>query len=53
MIYQVVFIQGCYSCVDFETESYDQALEMQRELTSDMRMSGERDFCYIIKKKGN
>ena len=49
MKYQVVFIQGNYSAVDYETDNYDQAEEVRMELTSEMAINGERDFCYIIK----
>lgn len=47
--WQVVFIQGSYSAVDYETYDYDQAEEVRMELTSEMAMNGERDFCYIIR----
>ena len=49
MKYQVVFIQGNYSAVDYETDNYEQAEEVRMELTSEMAINGERDFCYIIK----
>lgn len=48
--YQVIFVQGSYSHVDYETDDYDQAQEVKRELQSDMYISGERDFCYVIKE---
>ena len=54
-VYRVVFVSGGYRCVDFETTNYEQAQEVKRELTNDMYLSGERDFCYIIEtiyKKG-
>ena len=50
MKYQVIFCQGGYSQVDFETEDYEQALEVKYELQSQMYLCGERDFYYIIKK---
>ena len=48
--YLVIFCQGRYSKVDYETEDYDQALEVREELTRDMMFCGERDFYYIIKE---
>lgn len=50
VIYQVVFVQGNYSCVDYETSSYEQACEVKMELYAQMSMAGERNFDYIIKK---
>lgn len=55
VIYQVIFSQGDYSHVDYETESYEQACEVMRELQNEMYFGGERGFDYIIKeivKKG-
>ena len=51
MVYQVVFCQGYFSCVDFETESLEQAEEVKMERCAAMAEGGERDFCYVIKKK--
>ena len=51
MIYQVVFKQGNWEQVDFETEDYDQACEVQRELYAEMSLMGERDFTYYIRRK--
>lgn len=48
--YQVVFVQGNYSCVDYETSNYEQACEVKMELYAQMSMAGERNFDYIIKK---
>lgn len=50
MLYQVIFHSGGYHKVDYETSDYDQALEVRRELESEMRLCGERDFYYEIKK---
>lgn len=50
MRYQVIFCQGDYTCVDDEVSTMDQALERKAELTSEMRVCGERDFYYIIKE---
>ena len=47
--YQVIFSQGRYSAVDFETDDYSQAQEMRIHLTAQMSEAGERDFYYIIK----
>lgn len=54
-IYQVVFVQGGYTCVDYETNNYEQAVEVMTELRSQMYIAGERNFDYIIKqlKKGD
>lgn len=49
MRYQVVFHSGSYSKVDFETDCYEQALEVKFELTNEMRLGGEKDFYYEIK----
>ena len=49
MKYQVVFQQGSYSCVDYETTDYDQAMEVKFELQAQMYACGERNFCYFIK----
>lgn len=49
MRYQVIFCQGGYSAVDFETDDYSQAQEMRVHLTAQMHEAGERDFTYIIK----
>ncbi len=51
-MYQVVFCQGSYSCVDYETSDYDQALEVKAELYAEMYAGGERNFNYIIRVKG-
>lgn len=53
MKYQVIFCQGSYSAVDYETDNYDQALEVKSELQAEMYASGERDFYYIIKEVGD
>ena len=50
MKYQVIFCQGTYTCVDYETESYEQACEVKSELQAEMYASGERNFNYIIKE---
>ena len=50
VLYQVVFVQGGYSCVDYETSNYEQALEVMTELRSQMYIAGERNFDYIIKQ---
>lgn len=50
VLYQVVFVQGNYTCVDYETSSYEQACEVKMELQSQMYLCGERNFDYIIKK---
>lgn len=50
IIYQVVFLQGDYSCVDYETSNYEQACEVMNELRSQMYIAGERNFDYIIKQ---
>ena len=50
VIYQVVFCQGGYTCVDYETSVYEQAQEVMMELRSQMYIAGERNFNYIIKK---
>ena len=50
-MYQVIFCQGSYSHVDYETTSYEQAEEVKRELEAEMYLGGERDFYYIIKEK--
>lgn len=49
-MYQVIFCQGNYSHVDYETTSYEQALEVKRELEAEMYAGGERNFDYIIKE---
>ena len=49
MKYQVVFQQGYYSCVDYETDNYDQAVEVMYELQAQMYACGERNFSYFIK----
>lgn len=49
MKYQVIFQQGSYSCVDYETEDYDQAAEVMYELQAQMYAAGERNFSYFIK----
>lgn len=46
--YQVIFCQGGYSHVDFETDDYSQAQEMRVHLTAQMNEGGERNFTYII-----
>ena len=51
VIYQVVFHQNGYSCVDYETENIDQAFEVMTEMTAQAQAMGERDFCYSIKEK--
>ena len=50
VLYQVVFCQGGYTCVDYETRVYEQAQEVMMELYAQMREAGERNFDYIIKK---
>lgn len=50
MKYQVIFCQGNYSHIDYETTSYEQALEVKSELEAEMYICGERDFYYIIKE---
>lgn len=50
MKYQVIFCQGSYTCVDYETTSYEQACEVKRELQAEMYAGGERNFDYIIKE---
>lgn len=50
VIYQVVFLQGNYENVDYETENYDQAQEVMRELQAEMTLGGERNFCYVIRE---
>ena len=50
VVYQVVFSQNGYECVDYETEDYDTACEMKYHLTADMYACGERDFCYYVKE---
>lgn len=50
-IYQVVFCQGGYTCVDYETSNYEQACEVMAELYVQMSMAGERNFDYIIRRK--
>lgn len=47
--YELVFCQGGYTCVDF-VGTYDECLEARYELKSQMYISGERDFYYIIRK---
>lgn len=47
-LYQVVFCQGGYTCVDYETSIYEQAVEIMGELQSQMYLAGERNFDYII-----
>ena len=47
--YQIIFCQGGYTAVDFETDDYEQAQEMRYHLTARMREAGERNFDYIIK----
>jgi hypothetical protein len=49
-IYQVVFCQDGYTCVDYETSIYEQAQEVMAELRSQMYLAGERNFDYIIKE---
>ena len=49
-IYQLVFEQGFYSRVDFEG-TLEQCQEVKYELQSQMHMSGETNFYYIIRKK--
>lgn len=49
MRYQVIFTQGCYSRVDYETDELDNAQEVMHELYNDAYISGERGFDYIIK----
>lgn len=46
--YKVIFCQGNYSAVDFETDDYSQAQEMRYHLQAQMSEAGERDFYYII-----
>lgn len=48
--YQVVFCQGSYSHIDFETTDYNQAQEVRRELQNDMTLCGERDFYIVIRE---
>lgn len=50
-VYQVIFCQGSYSHIDYETENEEQAYEVRSELQAEMYMSGERNFDYIIKEK--
>ena len=50
VVYQVVFVQGNYGKVDYETENYSQAQEVMRELYSDMALGGERNFSYMIRE---
>ena len=49
-MYQVIFHSGDYKSVDYETSSYEQALEVMRELQSQMYICGERNFYYEIKE---
>ena len=46
--YQVIFCQGNYTAVDFETDDYSQAQEMRIHLTAQMSEAGEKNFTYII-----
>ena len=46
--YQVVFCQGNYTAVDFETDDYSQAQEMRVHLQAQMAEAGEHNFYYII-----
>lgn len=48
--YQVVFSQGNYEKVDYETDNYEQAQEVMRELHASAKALGERNFCYCIKE---
>lgn len=50
VVYQVVFMQGNYEAVDFETTDYDQACEVMREQQASMTMGGERNFSYMIRE---
>lgn len=50
--YQVIFHSGGYSAVDYETDNYDQAVEVKGELQAEMFMNGERNFYYEIKENG-
>lgn len=49
-LYQVVFCQGEYTRVDYETSNYEQACEVMTEFMSQMSLAGEKGFDYIIKK---
>lgn len=48
--YELVFIQGNYSHVDFESDSYEQCVEVKDEMQVTMFLLGERHFDYIIRE---
>ena len=50
--YQVVFCQGSYSHIDFETTDYQQAQEVRNELQNEMTLCGERNFYIVIREVG-
>lgn len=51
MTYQVIFIQGNYRHIDYETKDFNQAELAIYELTQQMYNCGERNFTYIIETK--
>lgn len=51
MEYELVFCSGYYKHVDY-VGTYEQCVDVRRELERDMRLCGENDFYYIIREKG-
>ena len=50
-MYQVIFSSGNYSRVDYETESYYDAINVKDDLVLIAREAGEREFFYSIVEK--